>query len=384
MTDIVYARRTPIGRFLGGLSTLKAPLLTKPLIADALKTLAISGDEVEEIFMGQVLQAGTGQAPARQAAIYGGLPSSVCATTINRVCGSGLKAVMLAEQTISYTPTPRLFMAGGQENMSLAPHLLPQSRRGQRFGEAKLLDHMQLDGLSDPYEDVSMGYCGELCAQKYNFSREEQDAYALNSYQRAIAAWENGNFGPEVVAVQTGKQLVAKDEEPFAVNLAKISSLRPAFAQDGTITAGNSSSISDGAALVVLTNGETGHKPLARIVAHASHAQEPSWFTTAPITAITKVCAKANLQMADIDLFEINEAFAVVPMAAIRELNLDHTKVNVCGGAVSMGHPIGASGARILVTLIHALAARQKKYGLAVLCIGGGEASAMIVENLQS
>ena len=383
MTDIVYAQRTPIGRFLGGLSTLKAPLLTKPLIADALQTLAIAGDEVDEIFMGQVLQAGTGQAPARQAAIYGGLPHSVCATTINRVCGSGLKAVMLAEQTIS-SSSARLLMAGGQENMSLAPHLLLQSRRGQRFGETKLLDHIQFDGLWDPYEDVSMGHCSELCARKYNFSREEQDAYALNSYRRAIAAWENKHFVPEVVAVPAGKQTIAKDEEPFAVNLDKISSLRPAFTQDGTITAGNASSISDGAALVVLTNGDTGHKPLARIVAHASHAQEPSWFTTAPITAITKVCTKANLQVEDIDLFEINEAFAVVPMAVMRELNLDPAKVNICGGAISMGHPIGASGARILVTLLHALAARQKKYGLAVLCIGGGEASAMIVENLQS
>lgn len=383
MTNILYARRTPIARFMGGLATVNAPMITKPLIADARQTLAELTESVDEIIIGQVLTAGCGQAPARQAAIHGGLADSVCATTINRVCGSGLKSVMFADQAIS-TGNARLIFAGGQENMSLAPHLLPGARRGYRFGESRVIDHMQYDGLRDAYQGTAMGDCGELCAKKYRFSRQEQDDYALRSYQRARDAWAAGHFADEIVAVPTTKGDLVKDEEPFAVDLQKLSKLRPAFDADGTITAGNASSISDGAALLVLADDSLigDRQPLARIVAQASHAQQPSWFTTAPIEAITKVCAKAGLKVNDIDLFEINEAFAVVPMAVMRELELDPAIVNIHGGAVALGHPIGASGSRVLVTLIHALATHDKRLGLATLCIGGGEASAVIVERL--
>ena len=381
MTNIIYAKRTAIGRFMGSLTGLSAPQLSQPLVEQALQT--IDGSKVDEIIVGQVLTAGSKQAPARQAALLGKLPASVCATTVNRVCGSGLKAVMLAEQAIR-SKDARLVFAGGQECMSSAPHLLPAARGGYRYGERKILDHMQLDGLSDAYEDVAMGNYGELCAKKYNISREEQDDYALRSYERARAHWENGHFSQEVVPVPTlKKQLFVQDEDPFAVELDKLRSLRPAFSpQGGTVTAGNASSISDGAALLVLANESIPLPPLARIVAQASHAQEPAWFTTAPVNAIKKVCKAANLSLQEIDLFEINEAFAVVPIVVMRQLDLDPEKVNVCGGAVALGHPIGASGSRVLVTLLHALQARKKRYGLATLCIGGGEASAVIVENI--
>lgn len=384
MTEIIFARRTPVGRFLGGLAKLPAPALMQPLVATALQELPLDAANVDELLIGQVLTAGSGQAPARQAGRGGGLPDSVPATTVNKVCGSGLKAVMLADQAIR-SGTARVIFAGGQESMSLAPHLLPAARRGYKYGEVQLLDHMQYDGLRDAYAGSAMGDCGELCAAKYKFSRAEQDAYALSSYQRARACWENGHFKQEVLPVaSTTNKAVAQDEDPFAVDLERLSTLRPAFQQDGTITAGNASSISDGAALLVLTapGALPGAKPLARIVAQASHAQAPDWFTTAPIEAIRKVCAAAAMQISDIDLFEINEAFAVVPMAAMRELELDHAKVNVCGGAVALGHPIGASGSRVLVTLLHALAAHDKRFGLAALCVGGGEACAMIVERL--
>lgn len=381
MTNILYARRTPIARFMGGLANVSAPMISKPLIVDARQTLAV--DTIDEIIIGQVLTAGCGQAPARQAAIYGGLADSVCATTINRVCGSGLKSVMLADQAIKIGDA-KLIFAGGQENMSLAPYLLPGARRGYRFGESTIIDHLQYDGLRDAYQGTAMGDCGELCAKKYHFSRQEQDDYALCSYQRARDAWAAGHFADEIVAVPTAKGDFDKDEEPFAVDLQKLTRLRPAFDANGTITAGNASSISDGAALLVLADDSlvADRRPLARIVAQASHAQQPNWFTTAPIGAITKVCAKAGLKVNDIDLFEINEAFAVVPMAIIRELELDPAKVNIHGGAVALGHPIGASGSRVLVTLIHALATHGKHLGLATLCIGGGEASAVIVERL--
>lgn len=383
MTNILYARRTPIARFMGGLANISAPMISKPLIANARQELADLAEPIDEIIIGQVLTAGCGQAPARQAAIYGGLADSVCATTINRVCGSGLKSVMFADQAIR-AGNAKLVFAGGQENMSLAPHLLPGARRGYRFGESTVIDHLQYDGLRDAYQGTAMGDCGEMCAKKYDFSRQEQDDYALRSYQRARDAWAAGHFADEVVAVSTTKGDLGKDEEPFAVDLQKLPKLRPAFDASGTITAGNASSISDGAALLVLADDPLigDRQPLARIVAQASHAQQPSWFTTAPIGAITKVCAKADLKVSDIDLFEINEAFAVVPMAIIRELELDPARVNVHGGAVALGHPIGASGSRVLVTLIHALATHGKRLGLATLCIGGGEASAVIVERL--
>lgn len=385
-TVIVYAKRTPIGKFMGGLASVPAPKLSAVLVADALKETNINGDEVDEIILGNVLTAGVGQAPARQAAIYGGLPDSVCATTVGRVCGSGLKAVMLADQAIRLGDAKIIF-AGGQENMSLAPHFLPNSRTGYRFGNVEIKDSMQFDGLWDPYAQVAMGNCGEVCAKEYNFSREEQDNYATQSYKRARAAIEAGHFANELVAVETTIQKkfqkIEVDEEPFSVDLDKIKTLRPAFDKEGTITAANASSINDGAALLALTDLKTakakGLTPIAKIVAQASFAQEPAWFTTAPIGCIKKVLAKANMSTKDIDLYEINEAFSVVTMAANRDLKLDPEKVNIHGGAVALGHPIGASGARILVTLLHALKQTKSKTGLATLCIGGGEASAVIV-----
>lgn len=386
-TVIVYAGRTAIGKMSGIFADTPAPSLGAELVKDALRKTGINGQEVDEIIMGNVLTAGIGQAPARQTAIFGGLPKSVCATTINRVCGSGLKSVMLADQSIRLQDANVIF-AGGQENMTLAPHLLPKARAGYRFGSVELKDHMQFDGLWDPYGNMAMGSCGELCAKEYAFSRKEQDDFALASYTRARSAIESGNFSKEIIPVKIktkkSEQIVDQDEEPFAVDLNKLRDLRAAFDPSGTITAGNASSINDGAALVVLTSKAYAQKhnlkPLAKIVAQASFAQDPSWFTTAPIGCIKKVLAKANLKPSDIDLYEINEAFAVVAMAAIRDLNLDANKVNVNGGAVALGHPIGASGTRILVTLLHALEAQNKKLGLATLCIGGGEASAIIVE----
>lgn len=384
---IVYAKRTPIGKFNGSLASVPAPKLGAILVKDAMEQLKVDPEKVDEIIMGQVLTGGVGQAPARQTAIYGGLPSSVCASTINKVCGSGLKSVMLADQSLRLGEHAFMF-AGGQENMSLAPHLLMDSRSGYRFGSFNVKDHMQWDGLWDPYENVAMGNCGEICAKEYGFTREAQDEFALQSYKRARAASESGAFNEEILPVevqQRKKQLtLTNDEEPFSVDLDKIRNLRPAFDKNGTITAANASSINDGAALLGLSSEHSINtwdlKPVARILGQASHAQDPTWFTTAPIACIRKVLDKADLTVDDIDLFEINEAFAVVAMAAIKDLKLDPEKVNVNGGAVALGHPIGASGARVLVTLIHALKSRKLKKGLATLCIGGGEASAVVVE----
>jgi acetyl-CoA C-acetyltransferase len=386
-TYICYAKRTPIGKLSGALGAVSAPQLGATLIKDALSATKLSPEAVDEIIMGCVLPAGIGQAPARQAALSGGLPKSVCATTINRVCGSGLKAVMLADQAIKAGDAHVVF-AGGMESMTLAPHLLPNSRSGFKFGNVEMKDHMQFDGLWDPYGNSAMGNFGDLCAREYKFSREEQDAFSIRSYERARKAIESGHFAKEIIPVEVvgrkGNVIVDKDEEPFSVDLAKLSTLRAAFDKNGTVTAGNASSINDGAALTVIVGEDAmkkhGLKPIARIVAQASHAQEPSWFTTAPVEGIRKVLKKANLTVNDIDQFEINEAFAVVPMAAIKDLGLDAEKVNPYGGAVSIGHPIGASGARILATLLNGLAANGKKRGLATLCIGGGEASAVIVE----
>lgn len=388
-TIIAYAGRTAIGKMGGALSAVPAPRLGAALVEDALKKLKLNGSEVDEIIMGQVLTAGVGQAPARQTAIYGGLPKSVSATTLGKVCGSGMKSVMLADQAIRVGDAQVVF-AGGQENMSLAPHLLPNSRNGYRFGSFEVKDSMQFDGLWDPYNNVAMGNCGETCAKEYGFTREMQDEFAFQSYHRARKAVESGLFAAEVVPFtlqdKKGSRSFEIDEEPFSVDLDRIGSLRPAFAKDGTITAANASSINDGAALLVLTSEEAAQKynlqPLGRIVAQSSHAQEPAYFTTAPLTSMRKVLDKAQLKISDINLFEINEAFAVVTMAAQKDLGLDPTRVNVNGGAVALGHPIGCSGARILVSLLHALRHQKEKRGLASICIGGGEATAMIIETL--
>lgn len=384
---ITYAKRTPVGKFMGAFKDMPAPRLGSLLILDAVKSTGIRPEDVSEVIMGQVLTAGVGQAPARQAALYADLPQSVCATTINRVCGSGLKSVMLADQAIRCKDAS-VVIAGGQENMSLAPHILPKSRQGFKFGSYEMKDSMQWDGLWDPYHNVPMGNCAETCVKEYNFSREEQDAFALESYQRSRRATESGHFAKEVVPVEVQSRretnTVSKDEEPFSVDLEKISKLRPAFDQEGSVTAGNASSLNDGAAAVMLmdmaTAKEKGIKPLAKVIAHASHAQSPERFTTAPIKCIEKVLRKAKMSADQIDIYEINEAFAAVTMAAIKDLKLDPKKVNPYGGAVSIGHPIGASGTRVLVTLINGLIAQKKTYGLVTLCIGGGEASAMIVE----
>ncbi len=386
---ITSAVRTPIASFQGAFSEVPAPRLGAAVIKEALVRSGTSADKVDEVIMGQVLTAGVGQAPARQAAIYAGLPTSVPCMTVNKVCGSGLKAVMLATDNIALGNT-HIAVAGGQENMTMAPHLLLGSRAGFRMGPTTLVDSMMHDGLTDPYEQYAMGVAAELCVREKNFSREQQDAFAIESYKRAQAAQTQGLFKNEMVAFEVasrkGNILVQTDEEPTKTDFAKVPGLKPAFEKTGTITAANASKINDGAAALVLMSESAmkaaGKKPLARIVAHATNAHDPKWFTTAPIGAMQKAIRKADLQMSDIDLFEINEAFAVVTMAAMQELKIPHEKVNVHGGAVAIGHPIGASGARILTTLVHALHLRNKRYGLATLCIGGGEAVAMIIEKV--
>ncbi len=386
---IVYAQRTAIGRLGGAFSTVPAPRLGAALVKDALQKTALEGGKVDEIIMGNVLTAGVGQAPARQTALYGGLPHSVCATTIGRVCGSGMKAVMLADQAIRLGDANIVF-AGGQENMSLAPHLLMNSRTGYRFGSFEAKDSMQFDGLWDPYNDMAMGNCGEICAKEYTFTREAQDEFSLQSYTRARKAVESGIFADEIVPIEVKHRkktnVVEVDEEPFSVDLDRLTSLRAAFAKDGTVTAGNASSINDGAALLVLTDLKTaeahGLTPLAKIVAQASYAQDPIHFTTAPVGCIKNLFAKSGLKSEDIDLYEINEAFAVVTMAAMKDIGIPSDRVNIFGGAVSLGHPIGCSGARIIVTLLNAMRQKDVKRGLATLCIGGGEASGIIIEKM--
>ena len=386
---ILSAVRTPIGAFLGSLSSLRAPELGAIVIKEAVSRAGIKPEDVSEVIMGNVLQGGVGQAPARQAAIFAGLPNSVPCMTINKVCGSGLKSVMLADQAIRCNDA-EIVVAGGQESMTNAPYILFKARGGYRMGNGELVDLMIHDGLWDVYKQIHMGNAGELCAAECNFSREEQDEFAIMSYKRALAAQENGWFKDEIVPVEIkgrkGTVVVDRDEEPAKVNFEKIKTLRTVFKKDGTVTAANASSIDDGASAVVVTSDEKaaqmGVKPLAKIIAHESHAQEPDWFTTAPIEAIKKVLKKANMKLEDIELFEINEAFAVVPMVASKKLNIPYDKINIHGGAVAMGHPIGASGSRILATLIYAMKRKGLKYGLATLCIGGGEASAMIIEIL--
>jgi acetyl-CoA C-acetyltransferase len=381
--------RTPVGSFQGAYSTLAAPRLGAIAIKEALNRSQVKMDEVNECIMGQVLTAGVGQAPARQAAIYAGLKSSTPCMTINKVCGSGLKAVMLASDSIQLGRS-QIVVAGGQENMTLAPHLLENSRSGFRMGNAQFIDSMIKDGLWDPYNNFHMGSAAEICVKENHFTREQQDEFAIDSYKKAQKAIEGGAFKNEIVAVtiegKKGAVTIDKDEEPFNTKFDKIPGLRPAFEKDGTITAANASKINDGGAAHVLMSESLaksrGIKPLARIVAQATYAQDPKYFTTAPVGAIKMALKEANLRISDIDLWEINEAFAVVTMVAMKELEIPAARVNVNGGAVAIGHPIGASGARIFATLISALHARNARYGLATLCIGGGEAVAVIVERV--
>lgn len=386
---ILSAARTPIGAFMGTLSELSAPRLGSIVIKEALSRAGLSGSDVSEVIMGNVLTAGVGQAPARQAAIYAGLGESVPCMTINKVCGSGLKAVMLADQAIRCGDA-QIVVAGGQESMSNAPYLLPKARTGYRMGNGELVDSMIHDGLWDVYNNFHMGLAAELCASECSISRESQDEYTVMSYKRAQEAQKNGWFTDEIVPVvienKKGNIIVDTDEEPSKVKFEKIPELRPVFKKDGTVTAANASTLDDGAAAVVVCSEskatELGKQPLARIVAHASFAHKPEWFTTAPINGIKLALQKANLTINDIDIFEVNEAFSVVALAAKNELGIPLEKLNVHGGAIALGHPIGASGARLLTTLIYALKRHNKRFGLVTLCIGGGEASAMIIENI--
>jgi acetyl-CoA C-acetyltransferase len=392
MKDVVIlgAARTPIGAFLGGLAELPAPRLGGVAIKAALERAGVPAEKIAEVFMGCVLPAGQGQAPARQAAHHAGVPRSVGAVTVNKVCGSGLKAVVLARNAIA-AGDGELLVAGGMESMSQAPYLLPKAREGLRMGNAQMVDSMIHDGLWDPYGNVHMGECGELCAREKQISREDQDAYAAESYRRARRAQAEGKFKGEIVAVEVPQRkgpprLVAEDESPARGDPDKLAGLRTAFQKDGTITAGNASSLSDGAAAVVVASADAaarlGARPLARIVGAAGHAQEPQWFTTAPAGAIERLLAQVGWKASDVDLWEINEAFAVVALANNRILGLDPRRVNVWGGAIALGHPIGASGARVLVTLLAALADSGGRRGVASLCIGGGEAIAVAVERL--
>ncbi len=385
---IVAAKRTPIGSFMGKLSSVSAPELGSIVIKSIIEETKLEPGKVQEVIMGNVLTAGVGQAPARQAAIFAGLPTKTECMTINKVCGSGLKAVMLADQAIRCGDAD-VIIAGGQENMSQAPYLLKKARSGYRLGNGELIDSMVHDGLWDVYNNIHMGNCAESCAKDMNFTREEVDAFAIESYNRALKAQKEGKFDDEIVKVPVKLRkeeiLVDKDEEPGNVKFDKIPKLRPAFDKDGIITAANASKINDGAAALLVMEEQTaidlGFTPLVEIVAQSAAAKDPIKFPTAPADSITKVLKRAGMTTNDIDLYEINEAFAVVSLAVNKLLNLDASKVNVNGGAIALGHPIGASGARIFVTLIHELLKRDLKYGLASLCIGGGEAVSVIVKN---
>ncbi|WP_149276343.1 acetyl-CoA C-acyltransferase [Pareuzebyella sediminis] len=384
---IVSAVRTPIGSFMGALSTVPAPKLGASAIQGALKKIDLAPSLIEEVIMGNVVQAGNGQAPARQAAIFAGIPDSVPCTTVNKVCASGMKAVMQAAQAIALGDIS-IAVAGGMENMSLIPHYV-HMRQGHKFGPATLIDGMQKDGLVDAYDQNAMGVCADACALKYDFSREAQDNYAIQSYQRSAQAWETGKFKNEVVSVEVpqrrGEPLVVSEDEEFKnVKIDKIPTLRPAFSKEGTVTAANASTINDGAAALVLMSAskakELQLKPLATIKSYADAAQEPKWFTTAPAKALPLALNKAGLTLNEVDYFEFNEAFSVVGLANMKLLGLSDNKVNVNGGAVSLGHPLGCSGARILVTLLNVLQQNNGKIGAAAICNGGGGASAIIVE----
>ena len=385
---ITNAKRTPIGSFIGSLSSFSAAQLGSFAIKSVLENSKIDKNIVDEIIFGNVLTGGQGQAPARQAALFAGLPDKTECLTINKMCGSGLKAVMLAQQAI-LSGDAELIIAGGQESMSNAPYVLPKARSGYKFGHGEVIDTMVYDGLWDVYNDIHMGSCAEACARNFSFTREQLDEFAVQSYKKAIQAQNSRRFDDEIVKVsvknKAGETLVEKDEEPLRVRFDKISSLKPAFEKDGIVTAANASSINDGAAALIVTTEEKakelGLTPLVEIIAQSSSAKAPIEFTTAPADAISKVLKKAGLKTDDIDLYEINEAFAVVSLAVNKLLNLNPSKVNVNGGAVALGHPIGASGARILVTLIHEMKKQNAIFGLASLCIGGGEASALIIKN---
>lgn len=386
---IVAAQRTAIGSFGGSLSTLSAPELAAHAVRAVLKQSGISLEEIDELFMGCVLQANLGQAPARQVSKLAGLPDHISATTINKVCASGMKAVAFAAQAIRLGDAD-VVLAGGMESMSQAPFYAPSVRWGGKFGNQTLVDGLQHDGLTDVYSNEAMGVCGELCAEKYEISREEQDAYAIQSYERSRKAWEAEKFKHEVypitIRTRKGEQLIAEDEEFSQVNYDRIPTLRPAFKQDGTITAANASTISDGAAALLLVSEEKmkelGLKPIAEIIAYADAEQAPEWFTTTPSVATEKVLKKAGLSIADIDFVEFNEAFAVVALANAKILDIPQNKINVYGGAVSLGHPLGCSGARIIVTLSTVLQQEQGTYGLAAICNGGGGASAVIIKRV--
>ncbi len=384
---IVSVARTPIGSFMGSLSTIPAPKLGAIAIKGAMDKINLSPDIIDEVLMGNVVQAGTGQAPARQAAIFAGIPDSVPCTTVNKVCASGMKAVMQAAQSIALGDTS-VVIAGGMENMSLIPHYV-HMRTGQKFGPSTLIDGMQKDGLVDVYDQNAMGVCADACAIEHNFSREEQDQFAIQSYKRSAEAWKSGKFTNEVVPVEVpqrrGEPIVVNEDEEFKnVKLDKIPALRPAFTKDGTVTAANASTINDGAAALVLMSAEKanemGLKPIASIKSYADAAQEPKWFTTAPAKALPKAIAKAGIRIDQIDYFEFNEAFAVVGLANMKLLKLRDNNVNVNGGAVSLGHPLGCSGARIIITLLSVLEQNNAKIGAAAICNGGGGASAIILE----
>ena len=386
---IVSAVRTPIGSFMGGLSTVTAPRLGAIAIKGALDKIKLDPNLVDEVFMGNVVQAGVGQAPARQAAIFAGLPNTVACTTINKVCASGMKAVMLGAQAIQCGDA-EIVVAGGMENMSLIPHYM-HLRNGTKFGPATMIDGMQRDGLSDAYDNNAMGVCADLCASEYNYTREDQDKAAIQSYERSAKAWKEGKFDNEVVPVPVPQRkgdpiIVSTDEEFTNVKIDKIPSLNPAFTKEGTVTAANSSTINDGAAALILMSEEKalalGLKPLAYIKGYADAAQEPKWFTTSPSKAIPKALAKAGIAIGDVDYFEFNEAFAVVGLANSKILGLDSSKVNVNGGAVSLGHPLGCSGARIIVTLLNVLEQNNGSIGAAAICNGGGGASAVVIERI--
>ncbi len=385
---IIDSCRTPIGGFRGSLSALQAPRLGSIAIREALTRAAVPAAEVQEVIMGNVISAGVGQAPARQAAIFAGLPTSTETMTVNKVCGSGMKAVMLGAQAIQLGDAA-VVVAGGMESMSNAPYLLEKARTGYKMGNGEIVDAMIKDGLYDVYNKFLMGNAAEVCARECNVPRDAQDAFAIESYTRAQKAQAEGRFTKEIVGVDTdaGKSpLVLQDEDVTRTDFAKIPKLKPAFVKEGTVTAANASKISDGAAALVLSSAgyaqRTGKKPVARIVAYASSAKDPLWFTTAPADVIPKVLARAGLTLKDIDLFEVNEAFAVVALAVGKIVGLDMSRTNVNGGAIALGHPLGASGARIIVTLLHAMEQRNVRRGLAAICIGGGESSAVIVERL--
>ncbi len=392
MRDVVIlsAVRTPIGRFLGGLSEVPAPRLGSVAIAEAVRRARVSPDQVNEVYMGIILTSGLGQAPARQASIYAGLPTTVPATTLNKMCGSGLKAVMLGTQAIQ-AGDAEVIVAGGMENMSAAPYLLERARTGYRLGHSEIVDSMIKDGLWDVYNNIHMGGCAELLCREYKIARADQDAYALRSYTRALAAMESGHFAREIVPVDIAgprgaSTRVSEDEEPRRFDPAKLAMLRPVFEEGGTVTVANASSISDGAAAVVLASAEVARRleahPVARVVGQAVAATAPEWFTIAPVEAIHRLLKKVGWSKDAVDLYEINEAYAAVVLAVTRDLGLDLDRVNIHGGAVALGHPVGASGARILATLLNAMQARDVRRGVAAVCLGGGEAVSLAVERV--